>query len=126
MQTVSHTEPRVLGALLKYELNPNYTRQSVEFTNGGADPVELVPGTIFTGGATPAVFDTAVPLAFTGLCLSRITVEAGATVTVAQLVKGPAIVNANEIDFPADGGQRTTLEGEIAAVDIQLVDGLDA
>lgn len=125
MQTLHHTTLRLLGAVVKYESNPNYTRKSGNFTNGGAETVTLQPGTLLTGGATPAVYDQAAPAAFSGICLTRIAVQPSETVAIAWLANGEAIVNASEVDWPTDGAQRTTLETAITDAGIKLVDGLD-
>lgn len=124
MQTQSHSTTRELGAMLKDEYNRNYCRENRQFTNGGAAAVQLQPGTIMTGGETPAVFDTAAPAVFSGLCLTTVLVQPGETVDIATLENGPAIVNENEVDFPADAGQTTTLKTAITAADIKLVSGL--
>lgn len=124
MQSHKTTSKRLLGAVVKFENNINYTRASGTFTNGGAENVELQPGVIFTGGATAAVFDTGTPAAFSGICATTKTVLPGATVNVAYVERGPAIVNTNEIDFPADAGQRTTLETAMTAAGFKLKAGI--
>jgi len=126
MQTTTGTTPRELGAMLKSDPNPEISRENRTFTNGGASVVTLQPGTIMTGGATPAVFDTGTPAAFTGLCLTHVEVQPGATVPISTLEGGPALANAKEIDFPADAGQTTTLKTAMVAAGIKLVDGLPA
>lgn len=125
MQTTKFNTIRQLGAMLKDEYNPDYCRTNANFTNGGTTEVQIQPGTLFTGGTTPAVFDTATPLAVTGICVTSELVQAGKTVPVTYLSDGPGILNSNEIDFPADAGQRATIETAIKAMGFKLVAGLD-
>ncbi len=125
MQTTNHTTIRQLGAVLKNEYNSNYCRTNANFTNGGAAAVQLQPGVLFTGGTTPAVFDTAAVAVVTGVCVTSELVRPGATVAVTYLSVGPGILNSNEIDFPVDAGQRATIETAIRAMSFKLVAGLD-
>ncbi|WP_427452186.1 hypothetical protein [Litorimonas sp. WD9-15] len=124
MNSQSFTEPRQLGAVLKYDSEGNFTRENRTFTNGGAAVVVLQPGNIMTGGVAPALFDTANPAAFTGVNLTYSEVQPGASVKIATVEGGPVILNAAEIDFPADASQTATLKTAMAAVNIKLVDGL--
>lgn len=126
MQTTKYTTVRQLGAMLKDEYNPNYCRTNANFTNGGADPVQLQPGTIFSGGTTPTVFDETpvTPLAATGICVSSVLVQPGATVPITYLSDGPGILNNNEIDLPVDPIKRATVEAAITALGFKLVSGL--
>ena len=124
MNSTTFTTPRALGAMLKSGGLQRETRENRSFTNGGADAVTLNVGTIVTGGDTPAVFDTASPAAFTGLCLTHVEVSAGETVAIATLERGPAVVNAAEVDFPTDAPQTATLKAAMTAAGITLRDGL--
>lgn len=123
MQTTKYSEPRQLGAVIKYESNPNYTRAPGTFTNSGDEAVQLLPGNILTGGATAALFDTDAAAAFTGINMTEALVQPGNTVNITYLANGEAIVNANEVDFPADAAQTETLKTAIANARIKLVDG---
>ena len=125
MKLQKHETTRQLGAVVKYEVDQNYTRKSADFTNGGGEAVQLQPGVLFTGGDTPVVFDTAAAEDVTGICLSTESVDPGETVLIVWLSDGPAIVNANEVDFPEDAAQRTAIEVALTAKGIKLVNGLD-
>ena len=111
--------------MLKDEYGPNYCRKDGVYTNGGASAVQIQPGTLFTGGDTPVPFVTGAPLAVTGICLTTSLVQPGASVPVAWIYQGPAIVNDNEIDYPADAPETATIKTAIDAMNIKRVSGLD-
>lgn len=125
MQTQSFEQARLLGAVLKYEQNSNYTRGHGTFKNSTDEDILLQPGIILTGGDNPAIFDTAAPADFTGLCITTDRVLAGQSVPVAWIARGAAIINSNEVDFPADADQRLALESAMIDAGFKLVNGND-
>jgi len=125
MQTVKHQTVRQLGAFLKNEYNSDYCRTSGTFTNDTDAAVQLQPGILFTGdAAAPAIFDTANAADVIGVCITSELVQPGATVPVTTLTAGPAILNTNEMDFPADPAQVATIETALKGLLFKLTKGL--
>jgi hypothetical protein len=96
------TQPPMMGDVLKYELNPNFTRESVTLLAGTAYPVGAVLGRITASGklklSTAAGSDGAQTVA--GVLLYAVDATA-ADVTGIVLIRGPAIVSKAALVFDA-------------------------
>lgn len=123
MRTVKQTSLRLLGALLKYEADNNHCRAAGSISAPADADLQMVPGTLLTGGSTPAVFDTLSPADVTGVCVTEVFIPAGQTAPIAWMERGPATLNSSEIDFPTNAGQRTAIEAQIDDMGIKLIAG---
>jgi hypothetical protein len=96
------TQPPTMGDVLKYELNPNFTRESVTLLAGTAYPVGAVLGRVTASGklklSTAAGSDGAQNVA--GVLLYAADATA-ADVTGIVLMRGPAIVSKAALIFDA-------------------------
>ena len=116
------TQPSSLGDILKYELNPNYTRETVTLLAGTAYPVGAVLGRITASGkyklATSGGTDGAQTAA--AMLLYAVDASAGDRTGIA-LVRGPAIVSKVTLIFDAtvdDAAKTVTKHGQLAALGI--------
>jgi len=116
------TQSPSLGDILKYELNPNYTRETVTLLAGTAYPVGAVLGRITVSGkyklATSGGTDGAQTAA--AMLLYAVDASAGDGTGIA-LVRGPAIVSKATLIFDAtvdDAAQNVTKHGQLAALGI--------
>jgi len=116
------TQPPSLGDILKYELNPNYTRETVTLLAGTAYPVGAVLGRITVSGkyklATSGGTDGAQTAA--AMLLYAVDASAGDRTGIA-LVRGPAIVSKVTLIFDAtvdDAAKTVTKHGQLAALGI--------
>ena len=112
------TQPQAQGDVLKFELNPNYTRETVTLLAGTDYPVGAVLGRITTGGKyklSPAAGSDGAQTAAAVLLYAVDAAAADAPGVV--LVRGPAIVSkaALVLDPSADDAAK------IAAKHSQLV-----
>jgi hypothetical protein len=88
------TQPPTQGDVLKFELNPNYTRETVTLLAGTDYPVGAVLGRITTGGKyklSPAAGSDGAQTAAAVLLYAVDATAADAPGVV--LVRGPAIVS---------------------------------
>jgi hypothetical protein len=88
------TQPPTQGDVLKFELNPNYTRETVTLLAGTNYPVGAVLGRITTGGKyklSPAAGSDGAQTAAAVLLYAVDATAADAPGVV--LVRGPAIVS---------------------------------
>ena len=121
------TQPPSPGDVLKYEVNPNYTRETVTLLMGMPYPVGSVLGKITasgkyklatSGGADGAQIATAVLLHAVDATL--------ADATGIVVVRGPSIVSRAGLAYDAtvdDAAKITTKIGQLAAVGIVARDG---
>jgi hypothetical protein len=94
------TQPPKMGDVLKYELNPNFTRESVTLLAGAAYPVGAVLGRITASGklklSTAAGSDGAQTVA--GVLLYA-TDASAADQEAVVILRGPAIVSKAALVF---------------------------
>jgi hypothetical protein len=96
------TQPPTMGDVLKYELNPNFTRESVTLLAGAAYPVGAVLGRITASGklklSTAAGSDGAQTAA---AVLLYATDASAADQEAVVILRGPAIVSKAALVFDA-------------------------
>jgi hypothetical protein len=119
--TVLH-QPASMGDILKYEVNPNYTREEVTLLQGMTYPVGSVLGRITASGkyklATSGGSDGAQTASAVLLYAVDATLADAAGIVLAR---GPAIVSRAALAYDAtvdDGGKITTKIGQLAAAGI--------
>ena len=97
-----YTEGNYTGDLLKYELNPLYTRETVTLVSGQNLTVGAVLGQITTGGKytilAPGASDGSQTVA--GVLLFDCNASSADTKAVI-LKRGPAVVSADYLVWPA-------------------------
>jgi hypothetical protein len=115
-------QPPTIGDMLKYELNPNFTRETITLLAGTAYPVGAVLGKITASGkyklATSGGSDGAQTAAAVLLYAVDAT-EADATAII--LARGPAIVSQAALVFDAtvdDVAKIATKHGQQTALGI--------
>ena len=88
------TQPPTQGDVLKFELNPNYTRETVTLLAGTDYPVGAVLGRITTGGKYKLSPAAGSDGAQTAAAVLLYAVDASATDALGVvLMRGPAIVS---------------------------------
>jgi hypothetical protein len=115
-------QPATMGDVLKYEVNPNFTRESVTLLAGTNYPVGAVLGRITASGkyklATSGGSDGAQTAAAVLLYATDAT---AADATGIVVVRGPAIVSKAALVFDAtvdDAPKTATKHGQLAALGI--------
>jgi hypothetical protein len=122
------TQPPSPGDVLKYEVNPNYTREVVTLLSGMPYPVGAVLGKITTGGKYKLATSGGTDGAQTAVGVLLYAVDA--TLADAQgivVARGPAIISRAELAYDAtvnDGAKITTKLGQLAEVGIIARDGV--
>ena len=122
------TQPPSPGDVLKYEVNPNFTREVVTLLAGKPYPVGSVLGKITTGGKYKLATSGGTDGAQTAVAVLLYAVDA--TLADAQgivVARGPAIISRAELAYDAtvnDGAKITTKLGQLAAVGIIARDGV--
>ena len=116
------TQPPTMGDVLKYEVNPNFTRETITLLAGTAYPVGAVLGKITASGkykfATSGGSDGAQTAAAVLLYAVDAT-EADATAII--LARGPAIVSKAALVCDAtvdDSAKIATKHGQLTALGI--------
>ena len=116
------TQPPTMGDVLKYEVNPNYTRETVPLLAGTAYPVGSVLGRITASGkyklATSGGADGAQSAAAVLLYAVDATLADAVGIVV---VRGPAIVSRAALAYDAsvdDAAKITTKISQLAALGI--------
>ena len=88
------TQPQAQGDVLKFELNPNYTRETVTLLAGTDYPVGAVLGRITTGGKYKLSPAAGSDGAQTAAAVLLYAVDASATDALGVvLMRGPALVS---------------------------------
>lgn len=111
-----------LGDVLKYEVNPNYTRDAITLLGGMPYPVGSVLGKITASGKYKLATSGGTDGAQTAVAVLLYPVDA--TLADAQgivVARGPAIVSRAALAYDAtvnDGAKITTKLGQLAAVGI--------
>ena len=122
------TEPPSMGDVLKYEVNPNYTREVITLLIGMPYPVGAVLGKITASGKytlSPATGADGSQVASAVLLYDVDATLADATGIV--VTRGPSIVSRAALAYDAsvdDGAKITTKLGQLAAVGIIARDGV--
>ena len=122
------TEPPSMGDVLKYEVNPNYTREVVTLLAGMPYPVGAVLGRITASGKYKLATSGGTDGAQTATAVLLYAVDATLADAVGIVVaRGPAIVSRAALAYDAtvdDGAKITTKIGQLAAAGIVARDGV--
>ena len=125
--TVLH-QPATEGDVLKYEVNPNYTREVVTLLAGMPYPVGAVLGRITASGKYKLATSGGTDGAQTASAVLLYAVDATlADTTGIVIARGPAIVSRAALAYDAtvdDAAKITTKIGQLAAVGIVARDGV--
>ncbi|NRP50600.1 hypothetical protein XMV201_002367 [Aliiroseovarius sp. xm-v-201] len=96
------TQPPTLGDVLKYELNPNFTRETVTLLAGANYPVGAVLGRITASGKMKLSTATGTDGAQNAAAVLLYDVDAtAADATGIVVLRGPAIVSKAALVFDA-------------------------
>ena len=116
------TEQPSMGDVLKYEVNPNYTRETVTLLAGASYPVGAVLGRITATGRYRMATSGGTDGAQTAIAVLLYPVNALLADAVGVVVaRGPAIVSKVGLAYDAtvdDAAKITTKLGQLAAVGI--------
>jgi hypothetical protein len=115
-------QPLTLGDVLKYEVNPNYTRETITLLAGMPYPVGSVLGRITSSGKYKLATSGGSDGAQTAGAVLLYAVDATlADATGIIVVRGPAIVSRAALAYDAtvdDAAKITTKIGQLAAAGI--------
>ncbi len=121
------TQPPSMGDVLKYEVNPNYTRETVTLLQGLPYPVGSVLGKITVNGKYTLATNSGSDGAQTAIAVLLYAVDATlADATGIVVARGPAIVSREGLAYDGsvdDGAKITTKLTQLAAVGIITRDG---
>mgnify|MGYP002628816075 FL=1 len=116
------TQPPTMGDVLKYEVEPNFTRETITLLAGAAYPIGAVLGRITASGkyklATSGGTDGAQTAAAVLLYAADATSADAAGLVI---MRGPAIVSKAALVFDAtvdDAAKIATKHGQLAALGI--------
>lgn len=116
------TQPPTMGDVLKYELNPNYTRETVTLLAGTSYPVGAVLGRITASGKYKLTTSGGSDGAQTAAAVLLYDTDASAADQEAVvIVRGPAIVSKAALVFDAsvdDAAKTATKHGQLATIGI--------
>lgn len=116
------TQPPSTGDVLKYEVNPNYTRDTITLLQGMAYPVGSVLGRITVNGKYALASDGGTDGAEIAAAVLLYPVDATlADATGIVVTRGPAIVSRAGLAYGAtvdDAAKITTKITELAALGI--------
>ena len=122
------TEPPSMGDVLKYEVNPNYTREVVTLLAGMPYPVGAVLGRITASGKHKLATSGGTDGAQTATAVLLYAVDATLADAVGIVVaRGPAIVSRAALAYDGtvdDAAKITTKIGQLAAAGIVARDGV--
>ena len=120
------TQPPSMGDALKYELNPNYTRETVTLAEGTEYPAGTVLGRITTSGqytfASHGGSDGAETAA--GILLYPVDTRLSAATGI-LLARGPAILSRDALFYDGsvdDAAKIATKHAELTALGIVIRD----
>ena len=122
------TEQPSMGDVLKYEVNPNYTREVITLLQGLPYPIGSVLGKITASGKytlSPATGTDGAEIATAVLLFAVDATLADATGIV--LARGPSVVSRAGLAYDGtvdDGTKITAKLGQLAAVGIIARDGV--
>lgn len=115
-------QPATMGDVLKYEVNPNFTRETVTLLAGTAYPLGAVLGRITASGKYKLATSGGSDGAQTAAAVLLIAVDAtGADAIGVVLMRGPAIVSKAALVFDAtvdDAPKTATKLGQLTALGI--------
>jgi hypothetical protein len=115
-------QPATMGDVLKYEVNPNFTRETVTLLAGTNYPVGAVLGRITASGKYKLSTAGGSDGAQTAAAVLLYAVDAsGADAIGVVVVRGPAIVSKAALVFDAtvdDAPKTATKLGQLAALGI--------
>ena len=121
------TQPPSMGDVLKYELNPNYSREVVTLLAGLPYPVGAVLGKISASGKYTLSAATGSDGAQTAVAVLLYAVDAtAADATGIVIARGPAIVSHAGLAFDDsvdDSAKITAKLGQLAEAGIVARDG---
>jgi hypothetical protein len=116
------TQPPSMGDVLKYELNPNFTRESVTLLSGAAYPVGAVLGRITASGKYKLATSGGTDGAQTAAVVLLYAIDAtGADATGIAITRGPAIVSKAALVFDAtvdDAAKTAAKHAQLTALGI--------
>ena len=116
------TQPPTMGDVLKYELNPNFTREMITLLAGTAYPLGAVLGRITANGKYKLATSGGSDGAQTAAAVLLYAVDATtADATAIILARGPSIVSKAALVFDAtidDAAKIATKHGQLAALGI--------
>ena len=122
------TEPPSMGDVLKYEVNPNYTREVVTLLAGMPYPMGAVLGRITASGKYKLATSGGSDGAQTATAVLLHAVDATLADAMGIVVaRGPVIVSRAALAYDTtvdDGAKITTKIGQLAAVGIVARDGV--
>lgn len=116
------TQPPTMGDVLKYELNPNFTRETVTLLAGTNYPVGAVLGRITASGKMKLSTATGTDGAQNAAAVLLYDVDAtAADVTGIVVLRGPAIVSKAALVFDAsvdDAAKTAAKHAQLTALGI--------
>ena len=116
------TQPPTMGDVLKYELNPNFTRETVTLLAGTNYPVGAVLGRITASGKMKLSTATGTDGAQNAAAVLLYDVDAtAADATGIVVLRGPAIVSRAALVFDAsvdDAAKMATKHAQLTALGI--------
>ncbi|MBW0159479.1 head decoration protein [Sedimentimonas flavescens] len=122
------TQPPSMGDVLKYELNPNYTRETVTLLAGTPYPVGSVLGKITASGKYTLSPAAGADGAETASAVLLYAVDATLADAIGIIVaRGPAIVSRAALTYDGsvdDAAKITTKLGQLEAQGIIARDGV--
>jgi hypothetical protein len=115
-------KPPSIGDVLKYELNPNFTRETITLLAGATYPVGAVLGRITASGKYKLATSGGTDGAQTAAAVLLYEVDATtADATAIILARGPSIVSKAALVFDAsidDAAKIATKHGQLTALGI--------
>ena len=121
-------QPPTMGDVLKYEVNPNYTRETITLLTGMPYPVGSVLGRITLSGKYKLATSGGADGAQTATAVLLYAVDATlADATGIVIARGPSIVSRAGLAYDAtvdDAAKIITKIGQLAAVGIIARDGV--
>ncbi|MDF1621183.1 head decoration protein [Pseudothioclava nitratireducens] len=116
------TQPPTMGDVLKYELNPNFTRETVTLLAGASYPVGAVLGRITASGKYKLATSGGTDGAQTAAAVLLYATDASAADAEAVVVvRGPAIVSKATLVFDAsvdDAAKTAAKHAQLTALGI--------
>lgn len=120
------TQPPSMGDLLKYEVNPNYTRETVTLLAGTNYPVGAVLGKITASGKYKLATSGGTDGAQTAAAVLLYAVDATLADAVGiVVVRGPAILSRAALAYDGtvdDAAKITTKIGQLTALGLIVRD----
>ena len=116
------TQPPTMGDVLKYEINPNFTRETVTLLAGTNYPVGAVLGRLTASGKLKLSTATGTDGAQNAAAILLYAVDAAAAdATGIVVVRGPAIISKSALVFDAsvdDAAKTAAKHAQLTALGI--------